>query len=157
MLLKHQNKEFKQFRLDQDLSLQETNKIFKLYALSVDALAKIRKVINQVIIKREQNRKHSTKDALFNIQSLANQLSCSQSTILNGPKPGKIFFIENLAPDLWKKVFNQLHISVLAFNKFLHKNGAIKDSAIENGNKAFGIRTIEYPIEIYFRANKEVN
>lgn len=48
--------------------------MFKQHPLSVDALAKIRKVINQVIIEREQSRKHPIKNALFDIQSLADQL-----------------------------------------------------------------------------------
>lgn len=53
LLLKHQNREFKQYRLDWGLFLQETDKMFKLHTLSVDALVKIRKVINKVIIRRK--------------------------------------------------------------------------------------------------------
>lgn len=67
LLLEHQNKEFKRFRSDHGSSLQETDEMFKLYALSVDALAKIRKVMNQAIIGRERSRRHLTKDTLFDI------------------------------------------------------------------------------------------
>lgn len=157
LLLEHQNGEFKQFRSDQGSSLQETDEMFKLYALSVDALAKIRKVMNQVIIRKEQNGRHLTKDASFDIQSLADQLYRSRSTTPDGPEPGKIFFSENPAPDLWKEGLNQLHISVWAFNESLRKNEAIEDLAIENGNEASGIGTAEYPMELDLGANEEVN
>lgn len=50
LLLEHYNGEFKQFCLDRGSSLQETDKIFKLHSLSVNALIKVRQVINQVII-----------------------------------------------------------------------------------------------------------
>lgn len=131
--------------------------MFKQHPLSVDALAKIRKVINQVIIGREQSRKHPIKNALFDIQSLADQLYRSWSTTPDGSKPGKIFFSENPVPDRWKEGFNQLHLSVWAFNESLHKNEAIKDPAIENSNEASGIETAEYPIKLDLGANEEVN
>lgn len=53
LLLEHQNGEFKRFRSDRGSSLQETDEMFKLHALSVDALAKVRRVMNKVIIGRE--------------------------------------------------------------------------------------------------------
>lgn len=45
-MLEYQNDKLKQFKLDQSLLLQETNKIFKLYTLSIYILAEIRKVMN---------------------------------------------------------------------------------------------------------------
>lgn len=51
LLLKHQNDEFKRFRADQGSSLQETNDIFKLYALSVNALSKVRRAMNKITIR----------------------------------------------------------------------------------------------------------
>lgn len=48
--------------------------MFKLHALSVDALTKIRLVMNCVIIGRKRSKKHPTKDAAFDIFSLADQL-----------------------------------------------------------------------------------
>lgn len=108
LFLKHQNGEFKQFRLDYGSSLQETDEIFKFHALSVDALIKIRVRINKVIIGKEQSERHLTKNVLFDILNLADQLHCSRSTTSDGPEPRKIYFSENLAPDLWKQGFNQL-------------------------------------------------
>lgn len=51
LLLEHQNGEFKRFRSDRGSSLQETDQMFKLHSLSVDALAKVRCVINRVVIR----------------------------------------------------------------------------------------------------------
>lgn len=45
------------------------------------------------------------KNVLFNIQSLANQLYHSWSIILDEFELGKIFFLKNLASNLWKKRF----------------------------------------------------
>lgn len=50
LLLKHQNREFKRFQSDHDLSLQESNEMFWLYVLSVDILRKVRSSINRIII-----------------------------------------------------------------------------------------------------------
>lgn len=82
--------------------------MFKLHALSVNALIKIRVEMNKVIIGREHSGRDPTKDALFDILSLADQLYCSLSTTLDRPKPGKIYFSKNLTPDLWKQDLNQL-------------------------------------------------
>lgn len=71
LLLEHQNGEFKRFWSDCGSSLQETDEMFKLYTLLVDALTKIRAGINKVIIGREQSERHPTKDTLFDILSLA--------------------------------------------------------------------------------------
>ncbi len=130
--------------------------MFKLHALSVDALTKIRAGMNKVIIDRERSGRYPTKDALFYILSLADQLYRSRSTTLDGPEPGKIYFSENPAPDLWKQGLNQLQISVWAFNKLLRKNEAVKDSGMEN-NEASGIGTAEHPIQLDLGANEEVN
>lgn len=129
--------------------------MFKLCTLSVDALTKIRAGMNKVIIDRERSRKHPTNDILFDILSLVDQLYCSRSTTPDGPKPGKIYFLENPAPDLWKQGLNQLQISVWAFNKLLHKNEAIMDPRIEN-NETFDIETAEYPIHLDPGANEKV-
>lgn len=102
LLLEHQNCKFKRFRLDRRSSLQETDEIFKLYALLVDTLTKIRAGINKVIIGREQSGRHPTKDLSFNILSLADQLYCSRSTTPDRSEPGKIYFSENPTLDLWK-------------------------------------------------------
>lgn len=67
LLLEHQNREFKRFWADKGSSLQETNEMFQLHALSVNALSKTRRVINRFIIKRKRNRRHLTKNSTFDI------------------------------------------------------------------------------------------
>lgn len=44
--------------------------MFKLYALLVDLLAKVKYVINKVVIRRERKGQHLIKDSLFDILSL---------------------------------------------------------------------------------------
>lgn len=156
LLLEHQNGEFKRFRSDRGSSLQETDEMFKLHALSVDALIKIRVQMNKVIIGRERGGRHPTKDASFDILSLADQLYCSRSTTPDGPESGKIYFSENPAPDLWKQGLNQLQTSVWAFNKSLRKNEALEDPGMEF-NETSSIGTAEHPIQLDPRANEEVD
>lgn len=67
LLLKHQKKEFKQCWANQDLLLQETDKIFQLHALLVNILSKIRRLINRVILRRKRNRRYLIKNILFDI------------------------------------------------------------------------------------------
>lgn len=72
LLLEHQNGELKYFRSNQSLFLQETNQMFRLHILLVDTLAKIRRSMNWVIIGWERSFTYPTKNALFDILSLAN-------------------------------------------------------------------------------------
>lgn len=53
LLLEHQNGAFKRFRSDRGSSLQDTDQTFRQHALSVDALTKVRRVMNRLIIGRE--------------------------------------------------------------------------------------------------------
>ena len=46
LFLEHQNGEFKRFCQDRSFSLQDSEEMFRVHALSVDALAKIRRVLN---------------------------------------------------------------------------------------------------------------
>lgn len=71
LLLEHQNRGFNQFCLSRGSFLQETDQRFRLHALLVDALANVRHVINQVIIRQEQKGWHPNKDSSFDILSLA--------------------------------------------------------------------------------------
>lgn len=48
--------------------------MFKLYMLTVDTLSKDKRIMNKVIFGQKQRERHSTKDASFDIFSLANQL-----------------------------------------------------------------------------------
>ena len=103
LLLEHQNGEFKRFRTDRGSSLQESDEMFRLHALSVDTLKKVRTSMNRVIIGQERGSRHPQKDSSFDILSLANQLYRSKSTLPEGPEQGKIYFSENQVPDLVKQ------------------------------------------------------
>ena len=74
--------------------------MFKLHALLLDALAKVRYVMNRVVIGKEQNGRHLIKDFSFDILSLSDQLYRSHSIYPEGPHLGKIYFSENPMPDL---------------------------------------------------------
>lgn len=76
LLLEHQNGEFEHFQSNRGLSLWENNKIFRLYALSVDMLKKIRSSMNQIIIDQERDDCYPQKDSSFGNLSLANQVHC---------------------------------------------------------------------------------
>ena len=138
---------------NQGFSLQETDDIFKLHAVLVNALSKVRQAINKIIIKQKHNEKHFIKDTLFNIQSLANQLYCFQSIISEGLESGKINFSVYLGPDLLKNYINWLHIFIWAFNKFLQK----LMSPFENDAHVLAGATIGHLIELNIRKNKEIN
>lgn len=74
LFLEHQNRKFKKFQSNCRLSLQESDEIFWLYVLLIDALRKVRLSLNKTIVGKYCSRYHPTKNALFNILSLANQL-----------------------------------------------------------------------------------
>lgn len=59
LLLEHQNGEFKRFRSDRGLFLQKTDQMFRLHALSVDALRKVRFTMNKNIVGRDRTGKQS--------------------------------------------------------------------------------------------------
>lgn len=159
LLLEHQNGEFKPFRADRVLSLQETDEMFKMHALSVDTLSKIRRLMNRVITRRERSGRHPTKDASFDIQSMADQLYRSQSIIPEGSEPGKIYYSENPVPDLLKEGIEQLHLSVWAFNQLLQKTGdeGFDGSSGVNGNNVETGANVSHPIELDVGRNEEVN
>lgn len=154
LLLEHQNGEFKCCRADRGSSLQETDDMFNLPALLVDALSKVRRAMNKIIIGQECSGRHPTKDASFDIQSLADQLYHSRSITPEGPEPGKIYFSAHPAPDLLKDSINQLHISVWAFNKSLQKS---VPPVPDNNADASAEATAEYPIELDIGENEEIN
>ena len=80
--------------------MQESDELFRVHALSVDTLTKVRVVMNRVIIGSKRYGRHLTNDASFDIQILANQLYCLRSIILDGPKPGKVYNSENPYSDI---------------------------------------------------------
>ena len=113
--------------------------MFQLHALSVDAFAKVRRLMNRTIIGRERSGRHPTKDASFDIQSLADQLYRSRSTTPDRPESGKIYFSENPVLDLLDEGIKQLPLLIRAFNQSLYKTerheetgqGASEDQPIE--------------------------
>lgn len=122
LILEHQNGEFKRFRSDRGSSLQETDQMFRLHALSVDPLRKVRLMMNEIIVGRERKGRHPEKDSSFDILSLADQLHRSKSTNPDGPQKGKIYFSENQVPDLLlegKQAFSQ---QTYLYNKSIREN-----------------------------------
>lgn len=133
--------------------------MFKLHALLVDALSKIRRLINRIITGKERNKKYSTKDALFDIQILANQLYCFQSIIPEDLELGKINFSENPVSNLQKEGIKQLHLSVQAFNQLLQKTNTegFNDNSGINDNNMKTRANASHLIELDAGRNKEVN
>lgn len=66
--------------------------MFKLHIFLINICIKIRYSITQIIISSKQNFIHLTKNALFNILSLANQLYQSKSNFLQDLKLEKLYF-----------------------------------------------------------------
>lgn len=122
LLFKHKNDDFKRFKSDRASFLQEKDQMFKLHALLVDTLTKVRRSVNREIVGQERKTFHPTKDASFDIFSLANQLHCPKSTWPEGPETGKIYFSENQAPNLLAEGIAALERSVYAFNESLLKD-----------------------------------
>lgn len=131
LLLEHQNGEFKRFRSDRGSSLQETDQMFKLHALSVNALAKVRRLMNRIVIGRERKSRHPIKDSSFDILSLSDQLYRSRSTFPEGRHPGKIYILENPMPDLIAEGRKNLAAAISLFNKLVHKNQLVSSNTEE--------------------------
>lgn len=123
--------------------MQESNEMFRLHALSVNALKKIRFLMNRIVIGREREGYHPQKDALFDILSLADQLHRSKSTHPKGPDRGKIYFSENQIPDLIKQGKEHLPQAVKSY-----KQAVTKDLAHEED---------EQMLEIKAKAGNECN
>lgn len=65
--------------------------MFRLHAILVDTFQKVRFSINEIVAGRDQrSRRYPSKNALFHILSLADQLHQSKSTNPAGPMCGKI-------------------------------------------------------------------
>lgn len=122
LLLEHQNGEFKRFRADRGSSLQESDEMFWLHALSVDALRKVRSSMNRIVVGKERDEYRPTKDTSFDILSLADQLHRSKSTYSEGSEHGKIYFSENQVPNLVKLGLNHLPQAVKAYKEAVQKD-----------------------------------
>lgn len=127
LLLEHQNGEFKRFRADRGSSLQESDEMFRLHALSVDTLKKVRSSMNRIIIGQERGGRHPQKDSSFDILSLADQLHRSKSTIPEGPEQGKICFSENQVPNLVKQGKTYLHRAIRLYNETIGRERVHED------------------------------
>lgn len=142
----HQNREFKQFYIDRDSSLQESNDMFRLYILSVDFLHKVRSSLNKVIVGQEKSGYHPTKNPSFDIFILADQLHQSKSTDLCGLKQEKIYFSKNQVPNIIKQGMKYLHQAIEVYKDSIQKNPILLNLAafeknlepleIESQNKA---------------------
>ena len=91
--------------------------MFRLHALLVDTLWKVRYSINKVIAGRRRSGRHPIKNASFDILSLANQLQRSKSTNFDGLERGKIYSSENQVPDLLMQVKAHLHTNIFSYNE----------------------------------------
>lgn len=100
LLLKHQKGEFKRFCTNRNLFLQISDEMFCFYVLLVNALRKVKLLINQVIVSRQKAGWHVQKDYSFDIFSLTSQLHQSLSTDPKSPKQRNIYFSENQVLDL---------------------------------------------------------
>ena len=127
-LLEYQNGEFKRFQSDRSLFLQESNEMFRLHALSVDTLRKIRSSMNRIIIGRERDGYQPQKDSSFNILSLADQLHRSMSIFFEGPEHGKIYFSENQFPNLINLSLEYLPRAIKAYREAIWKNSVYKNA-----------------------------
>ncbi|MCJ1464122.1 hypothetical protein MMC07_002735, partial [Pseudocyphellaria aurata] len=123
LLLEHQNGEFKRFQADRGSSLQESNELFHLHALSVETLRTVRSGMNRVVIGHQRKGYHLQKDASFDILSLADQLHRSHSTNLEKLLPGRDYFSENNVPDLLRAGKHRLPSALEAYSK----SSAVKD------------------------------
>lgn len=132
LLLEHQNGEFKQFRADRGSSLQESDELFRLHALSVNALRKVRTSMNRIVIGRERDGKHPQKDAAFDILSLADQLHRSKSTDPKDPEQGKIYFSENQVPDLIDLGQKYLARAIALYNESIERGQGGTDAIDED-------------------------
>lgn len=122
--------------------------MFKLHLLSVDALDKIRKVMNQVVVGRNRTGRHPTKDLSFDILSLADQLYQSKSTILESFEPGKMYFSENPAPELLLDGLKILLAWVDAFNKSVKDNRPV-DIEVDGDEDGITSGSRAHPIELF--------
>ena len=126
--------------------------MFRLYAFTVDALAKVRQVINRVIVGREQDSYYPTKNSSFDVLSLANQLHRSRSTTLEGPEQGKVYFSLNSMPDLFAEGVQALFPNVKAYNLSLEKTEVLSTEISYNPGSSF-----ENPMDLDADSNKVVN
>lgn len=76
-----------------------------------------------MIIANDEQRsgKYPTKNILFDILSLADQLYWSKSTNPDGPKYRKIYFSKNQMPNLLIQRNKLLYFNIHSYNKLVEK------------------------------------
>lgn len=60
--------------------------MFRLHFLSINAIFKVRQIMNKVFNGREKSRRYLSKDRSFNIQTWVNQLYLFLQTVLEDLK-----------------------------------------------------------------------
>lgn len=122
--------------------------MFRVYVLLVDILIKVRRVLNWVIVDQDQSSKHLTKNTSFDILNLVDYLHQSRSTLLGGPIDGKIYFSENLMPNLLEDGRKCFMHTVESYNELVKKNEA--PATVVNENEVFGKAnsSIQFPIKL---------
>ncbi|MCJ1344729.1 hypothetical protein MMC31_002932, partial [Peltigera leucophlebia] len=115
----------------------ESDELFRVHALMVDSLQKLRRAMNKTITARVHKGRHPEKDSSFDILSLVDQLHRSKSNVPEGPEQGKIYFLENEAPDLLTEGIEHLRKSIDLYNKSVKNNHTlIRDDVTEEEQAA---------------------
>lgn len=106
--------------------------------------------MNKIIVGREREGYHPKKDSSFDILSLADHLHRSQSTTLEGPQLGKIYFLLNPVPDFFAEGLKALLSNVELYNRSLKKNKVLTStiSSYEPGS------TLENPLDLDAGSNE---
>lgn len=78
--------------------------------------------MDKTITARVHKRRDPEKNSSFDILSLVNQLYHSKSTVPEKPKPGKIYFLENEAPNVLTEGIEHLQKSIDFYNKLVKNN-----------------------------------
>lgn len=78
--------------------------------------------MNKVIAGRDRSGRHPTKNASFDILSLADQLYRSKLSYPDNPERGKIYFFENQVPDLLMQGKAYLHPNIFSYNKAIEEH-----------------------------------
>ena len=93
--------------------------------------------MNKTITAQVHKKKHLEKDFWFDILSFVDQLYYFKSTVLEGPKPDEIYFLEDEAPDLLTEGIKHLQKSIDLYNKLLKNNHIlIHDDVIKDEEAA---------------------
>ncbi len=153
LLLEHQNRAFKRFCADGGSFLQETDGMFRLHALTIDVLTKVRQIMNKIIVGQEQEGYHPKKDSFFDILSLADHLYRSRSTTPKSPQPGKVYFSFNPVLNLFAKDIKALFSNIDSYNRFLEKNEVLTSTVSSYEPRS----TLDNPLDLDAGSNKTIN